>query len=164
MDQYTLMVDHRLCFGCYTCEVACKQENSLPVGPRWIRVITVGPRKIEERLVMDFVPMTCKHCGKPACIEVCPTKAITKNPKGIVLIEENLCNGCKACIEACPFHAPQFNPSKGVVEKCNLCLSRIEKGLKPSCVQHCPAEAIYFGEINQVGEKMRETRALFLLK
>ena len=26
------------CMGCFACEVACKQEHSLPVGPRWIRV------------------------------------------------------------------------------------------------------------------------------
>ena len=26
------------CMGCFACEIACKQEHRLPVGPRWIRV------------------------------------------------------------------------------------------------------------------------------
>jgi Fe-S-cluster-containing dehydrogenase component len=159
MPQYTLMIDYKLCFDCKACEVACKQENDLPVGPRWIRVVTVGPRKVGDRLIVDFVPMTCAHCAKPPCIDACPTKAITKRQDGIVVIEPSLCNGCMACIPACPFAAPQFNPKKNVVEKCNLCLDRVEKGLRPSCVQACPSGAIYFGEVNQVIQLMREQRA-----
>ena len=158
MVQYTLLIDHELCFGCYACEVACKEENNLPVGPRWIQVITVGPRKVGQRLVQDFVPRTCVHCVKAPCIDVCPVEAITKREDGIVLIDPDLCNGCLACIEACPYAAPQFNPEKKVVEKCNLCLPRLEQGLKPSCVQHCPAGAIYFGDINQAAQELRKRR------
>jgi Fe-S-cluster-containing dehydrogenase component len=162
MARYGILIDYRLCFACYACEVACKQENNLPVGPRWIRVITVGPRKVNGKLVMDFVPMTCMHCGKPSCIDACPVKAITKREDGIVLIDAGLCNGCGACIEACPFTAPQFNPKTNRVEKCTLCVHRVEKGLKPSCVQHCPAGAIYFGDVNQITEEARKKRAVFL--
>ena len=162
MTQYTLLIDYKLCFDCKACEVACKQENNLPVGPKWIHVVTVGPKKVGDKLVVDFLPMTCVHCAKPPCIDACPTDAITKRHDGIVVIDPALCNGCMACIPACSFAAPQFNPEKNVVEKCNLCLDRVENGLKPSCVQACPSAAIYFGEVNDVIQLMREQRAQVL--
>lgn len=33
-----IAVDKEWCIACYTCEVACKQEHNLPVGPGWITV------------------------------------------------------------------------------------------------------------------------------
>jgi Fe-S-cluster-containing dehydrogenase component len=159
MVEYALLFDIRRCIGCYACEIACKQENDLPVGPRLIRVITIGPRMVGEKLSMDYVPVACIQCGKPDCMDVCPKKAITKRPDGIVVINEELCSGCKLCIQACPLGVMQFNPAKNVAVKCTMCPGRIEKGLKPSCVQHCPAEAIRFGDINELTEVVRKNYA-----
>ena len=159
MSQYALLVDYNLCFNCKVCEAVCKHENDLPVGPKWIDVVTVGPKMVDGKLAINYIPMTCMHCAKPPCIDACPTDAITKRPDGIVLIDPTLCNGCMACITACPFVAPQFNPEKNVVEKCNLCLTRVEKGLKPRCVQDCPSGAIYFGEVNEATQLIRQRRA-----
>jgi tetrathionate reductase subunit B len=154
-----LLVDDELCFNCKACEVACKQENDVPVGLRWITVITVGPKKVGENLITKFVPTTCYHCAKPPCAEVCPTGAIEKRADGIVIIDANLCTGCGACIPACPFSVIGINPGTGVAEKCTLCQHRVEKGLLPACVQHCVAQAIYFGDVNEISQRMREDRA-----
>lgn len=159
MTKLGLLIDHELCFDCKACEVACKQEHNLPVGPRFITVVTVGPRKVGDKLIVDFVPRTCLHCGKPPCAEVCPTDAIKKREDGIVIIDEELCNGCMACQSACPFSVIQFNPEKSVAEKCDMCLSRVEKGLKPACVHHCQAGAILFGDINEISQQMNKERA-----
>lgn len=159
MGEKRLFIDYTLCFGCYACEIACKQENNLPVGPKWISVKTVGPRKINGKLVMDYIPMTCMHCSNAPCIPACPEDAIIKQDDGIVLISSELCIGCLACLQVCPFGALQFNSERDIVEKCNLCMHRLEKGLKPACVQTCPAEAIYFGNINEIIEKLRQRRA-----
>ena len=161
MTQYALLVDEKRCVGCQTCEVACKQENSLPVGPKWMAVIS-RIREVDGKLVMSFSVIRCRHCGKPPCIDACPTSAITKRADGIVLVDPELCSGCMACIEACPFGALQFNPQKNVVEKCTLCVHRIEKGLKPACVIHCPAEAIQFGDINELVQIRGKRRAQLL--
>ncbi len=159
MASLSLLIDHELCFNCKACEVACKQEHNLPTGPRWITVETVGPKKIGDRLIADFIPTTCHHCGKPPCADACPTDAIMKREDGIVVIDPELCNGCQSCFAACPWGVIQFDPEKNIAEKCDMCLGRVEKGLKPACAQHCEAGAIYFGDINQIAQQMRRERA-----
>jgi DMSO reductase iron-sulfur subunit len=160
---HRLFVDHELCFGCYACEVACKQENNLPVGAKWIRVITEGPSYVNGKLSMSYIPMTCRHCTNAPCISACPQDAITRRQDGIVTINAESCIGCLECLSACPFGAPQFNSERDIVEKCNLCVDRVEKGLAPACAQACPAGAIYYGDINEITEKVRQRKAGFLV-
>ena len=158
MSQYSIIFDDDLCHGCQACEIACKQEHNLPVGPRWIHVVPRGPEQIGGKLILTFKCIRCMHCGKPPCIDACPENAITKRPDGIVLIESELCTGCKACIEACPFGAPQFTPETGLVQKCTLCVHRVENGISPACVRACPTGAIMFGEVNEVTERFGKRR------
>ena len=159
MAKYSLLVDINLCTGCQACELACKQENKVAEDPRWVRVIRVGPVTVGGKLIMSFIPVRCKHCAKPACMDVCPTGAITRRADGIVLIDRDLCTGCKACIEACPFGGPQLNPETDTVEWCTMCVHRIDKGLKPACVLACPTGAIQFGDTNRLIELKRENYA-----
>jgi len=154
-----LLTDIDACIGCFACEVACKQEHGLPVGPKWIKVIQIGPTEISGRLFMDFVPMHCRHCEKPPCMASCPVDAISKRNDGTVLFDEELCIGCEECVEACPFGAPQLNPQKEVVQACNLCYERTDKDLLPSCVQNCPTNALFFGDPNRFSDRMREKQA-----
>jgi len=46
--------------------------------------------------------MRCTGCG--ACVEVCPTGALTL-VDGKAYLDEALCKGCEACIQACPIGA-----------------------------------------------------------
>lgn len=155
MVRYSLLVDHDACIGCRACELACKQENRIPVGAQWIRVVQVGPMEVGGKMVMRFVPSRCRHCGKPPCIDACPEGAITRRDDGVVLIDPETCVGCKECIEVCPFGAPQIDPETGSAGKCTLCMHRIDQGLKPACVLACPTRAITFGDINHLGELKR---------
>lgn len=159
MEKKSLLVDIDLCYGCFSCEVACKQEHGLGVGPHFIKVKQVGPTRIGGKLVMDFVPMACRHCAKPACIEACPEGAIYKRSDGVVLIIEEKCTGCQMCIEACPFGAPQFIAEKNIVQMCDLCIERTDQGLLPACVHHCPTGALIFGDPNLLSEQIRQRRA-----
>ncbi len=139
---HTLYVDLDRCFGCFTCEVACKQEHDIPVGPRWIRVVQVGPNEISGGLQLDFHPVMCKQCEDPECADVCPEDAISKRADGPVLIDLGRCNGCQACLEGCPFDQMGCDPSTGKASKCDLCAERLAQGLQPSCVALCPGKAL----------------------
>lgn len=131
----------------------------MPVGERWIRVVKVGPKRAGGKLIMHFVPVYCRHCGRPPCIDACPVGAISKRSDGIVLFNEELCIGCKVCIEACPFGAPQYNSERDIVEACNLCVERVDQGLEPSCVQNCPTGALYFEDTAVFTQQIQKRRA-----
>ncbi|MFC1868819.1 4Fe-4S dicluster domain-containing protein [Thermodesulfobacteriota bacterium] len=150
MNQKNIFVDLEYCIGCRACEVACKQENDIPVGVKWINVVKVGPKMVGDKLRMDFVPMRCRHCAKAPCIDACPEKSISKRSDGIVLIDRESCNGCMACAEACFFDSIQLNAKTQVAEKCTLCVNRIDAGLEPACVRACPSKCMYFGDINEL--------------
>jgi len=150
MNQKNIYIDIEYCIGCQACEIACKQENNIPVGIKWINVVKVGPRMVEGKLRMDFVPMLCKHCAKAPCIDACPEKAMTKRSDGIVLINQELCIGCMACAEACSFGAIQLNPQTQAAEMCTLCVHLVDAGLEPACVRACPSQCMYFGDINEL--------------
>jgi ferredoxin len=68
------------CIGCRACEIACKDKNGLPPGPRFRRV-----QYIEGGTYPDVyaykVNMSCNHCAEPACLPTCPTGAIFKRQK-----------------------------------------------------------------------------------
>lgn len=158
-EKISLLNDLDLCIGCLACETACKQEHNLPVNTKWMNVIRVGPEEIDGKLVMDFVPMHCRHCENPPCMQACPVDAITKRPDGIVLFRETVCIGCKQCIETCPFGAAQYNPEVQRAQACNLCCERLDQGLLPACAQNCPTGALILGPPADYVRRKREKQA-----
>jgi Fe-S-cluster-containing dehydrogenase component len=136
MEKIYLMILKKDCMGCHACEVACKQEHGLGVGPRLVRVI--------EKL-FEFVPVFCHHCAKAPCKQACPVDAISRNEQGIVLIDNELCIGCRECLEACPFGAMQFEDNREVAVKCDLCQLRLAENKQPACISVCPTGCIYLG-------------------
>jgi len=152
----TLFVDITRCIGCFSCEVACKLEHDLPVGPRLIQVMQIGPHKVGEDLKTYYLPIGCFHCGNAPCIEACPKNAIERRSDGIVHIVADKCIGCRLCIEACPFAAPQLDTRSGKVIKCDYCKDRVDKGLWPACATKCTMKAMYFGDINEISTVIRE--------
>lgn len=162
--EYALMVNTEDCVGCNACEVACKQEHNLPAGPRWIRVYSDSPREIEGKLQLRYIVTHCMHCSRPPCKDVCPVEAITKRKDGIVLIDEELCIGCKDCIEGCPLGVMQFDEEEEVARKCDLCVDRLDRGLQPACVAACPSHCIYFGDTKEITQNLGEKKLLVWYK
>lgn len=151
MKTYVLEINHEACWGCKTCEVACKQENRAADGVKLISVSEEKPGMIDGKLNFVFQVNFCRHCDEPPCVSACPEKAIGKRSDGIVVMDYEPCSGCQACIEVCPYDAIDFDDEKGIAQKCNLCHHRVDRGLIPACADNvCLAHCIYFGEPNTI--------------
>jgi anaerobic dimethyl sulfoxide reductase subunit B (iron-sulfur subunit) len=142
-------VDLRGCTGCKACQVACKDEHDLAPGVLWRRVAEVagGGWSREDEVWRDesrtyFLSVACMHCEEPICVEVCPTKAMTKEEHGIVAVDPERCMGCQYCAWACPYGAPQLDPATGVMTKCDLCRDRLAEDRAPACVAACPTRVL----------------------
>ena len=92
--------------------------------------------------------------------------------KGL-LIDYEYCSGCQSCEIACkeehkfpvgqwgirvledgPWqiegHNWNWNKIPVPTKLCDLCAERVEKGKEPTCVHHCLADVIRFGEIEEL--------------
>jgi len=93
-----------------------------------------------------YLPRLCNHCTYPACLEACPRKAIYKREEdGIVLIDQDRCQGYRYCIKACPYKKIYFNEVTGKSEKCIFCYPRLEKGEVNACAAQCPGRLRFVG-------------------
>lgn len=105
------------------------------------------------------IPVSCMHCAKAPCIDVCPTKAMSRDRDGAVYIEASKCIGCMACLYACPFGIPELDDTLKVAVKCDLCSALRKAGLEPACSSICPAGAIVYGEKALVFDRIKERTA-----
>jgi len=84
-----LLIQYEYCTGCHTCEVACKQEHSYPVGKWGIKVnefITEGA----ERIRIDYLPFPTEFCDLcasrtkegelPSCVKHCQGTCMIYGP------------------------------------------------------------------------------------
>jgi Fe-S-cluster-containing dehydrogenase component len=164
MTRYALLIEEYACWGCKTCEVACKQEfNPLDAtsGVKYLSVWPDGPRFMNGKLDFMWRVNVCKHCNEPPCAKACPVEAITKREDGIVILDFEKCTGCQLCIDECPYHAIRFDEDRKTAAKCNLCHHRVDNGLYPACADNvCLAHCIYFGDPVEIEQKILEKRKL----
>lgn len=145
---YAMAIDNRKCVGCHACSVACKTEFEVPLGATrsWVEYIEKGTYPNVRR---SFLPRLCNQCDEPHCVSVCPTGATYKRAEdGIVVIDPELCIGCKYCMQACPYDVRYINPVTGAADKCDFCLHRVTNGVAPACVNTCMGRARVFGDLN----------------
>ena len=84
------------------CTYACRKHHKyLTADPPqyWIRVY-----KFDDNPALNtyFFPKPCQNCEDPPCMRVCPTGATFKRKDGTVLINNEICIGCRICMAACP--------------------------------------------------------------
>jgi len=101
-----------------------------------------------------------------------------------LLIDYEYCTGCRACEVACKqeYNHPQGRGGMRVLEilqklagekmylnyipfpteMCILCAPRTKKGRSPSCVQHCMADCIRYGEVEELSKEASKKARMVL--
>ena len=154
MTRWGMVIDLQKCIGCYSCQVACKQEHFLPPDIFFNRVV-IGETGKYPTVTKQIYPVLCNHCSEATCVKVCPSGASSIREDGIVTVDYDICVGCRYCLIACPYQNRTFYadgkkeywPGQGLTEleligkelyplqegtvvKCNFCAERIDEGLK----------------------------------
>jgi Fe-S-cluster-containing dehydrogenase component len=143
----SVMLDVDRCIECGSCAAACSvSHGNMPA----IDFASAG---------WALLPVVCRQCLDPACVEACPVEAMVRDDDGVVRRRLMQCIGCGSCARACPFGVLGIEmhgvPSGyGSVErlnghqvaKCDLCADRtIQNGADPPrCVAACPTRALLF--------------------
>jgi Fe-S-cluster-containing dehydrogenase component len=102
--KWVMVIDQQKCIGCCACNISCNTENNLPPGVVYRPVLRqeVGKYPNVSRI---FTPKPCMHCDNPPCVPACPVKATWKREDGAVVIDYDVCIGCRNCLLACPYSA-----------------------------------------------------------
>ncbi len=166
-NRWGMLIDTNKCAdGCTACVDACNEENGLighdrpTTDVQYIRKVTLKDKATGHK---TSLPLMCQHCETAPCVDVCPTGASFVRADGIALVDKHICIGCRYCMMACPYKARSFvhesvenqkltaPRGKGTVESCTMCVTRVDNGGIPACVEACTAEnhnAMIFGDLN----------------
>ena len=104
-----------------------------------------------------------------------------------ILVDVEYCTGCETCVLACqqehgysekeygvtitqlgplPINADakhyEYDYIPQFTEWCDLCAERTGKGKAPSCVQHCQAQCLSWGAVDELAAKMDSPKQLLV--
>lgn len=129
-----IMVHPERCVGCKSCIAACSFEHEGSQRPEASRIHIY---KFQWEGVS--VPMLCQHCSEAACVTVCPTGAMHRNPEtSVIEYDASRCIRCRMCTMGCPFGNAVYDTLTDSIFKCDVCQG------DPACVKVCPADALEY--------------------
>lgn len=150
-----IVCDPDKCVGCGFCEFICSATKHGAFNPLLSRIRNV---RIEPIVMMSIA---CRLCEDPPCVTACPRQALSQDAEtGVILIDEERCDGCGWCIEACDFGAIFLNSETKRVEICDLCQDEDE----PQCVKFCFKGALTLSTPEVVAQKARREAVTKLLQ
>jgi len=161
------------CTGCQSCTISCKLENGTPPGVFWTRVLEKEEGTFPFAYKI-FMPLRCNHCADPPCVEVCPTgpPRASAGQSGAGRSERlyrlpflrrrlplsgplHSATSKGYYDEQTPYESASYKKwQAGTAQKCTLCAHRIDKGLRPACVETCPTKALTFGDRNDPNSEL----------
>ena len=138
-------VDPQRCIGCHACELACAECETNG------QIAMISVEYVQRAASPQTAVQICMHCEEPACAEVCPADAISKDEFGVVhSAATERCIACSNCVLACPFGVPKKIEPQQLMMKCILCYDRTSAGRKPMCATVCPSGALFYGTRDEI--------------
>jgi len=134
-----LVIDYEKCTGCRICEQVCTVKHEGVVNPARSRI-----RIIKWEQEGRYVPMVCQQCESAPCQSICPVKAISRDENlNRVMVDYDICIGCRMCVAICPFGGMSFDPIAQKVIKCDFCDG------DPLCVKFCEENAVQYVDASE---------------
>src|SRR5215470_4401473 len=157
-------------------------QNPATLSAKTLTLITyheLPDEKAPGGLNYLFTMRRCLHCLEPACASACPTTALNRSADGPVGYDADKCIGCRYCIWACPWGVPtaEWDSLAPKIQKCTHCADRADQPLPlarngqalsphetelfketmavPACVKACPADALVYGEREEMLQEAR---------
>jgi carbon-monoxide dehydrogenase iron sulfur subunit len=159
-----IVVDANKCYACLGCVVECAyhQGGAGAEVPLYSGVLDDAACDVVA-VGTEPAPLVCQHCEEAPCMAVCPSGAISRDERtDAVVVNADLCIGCRACVMACPFGMIRLHRRSKTVVKCNLCSDRTAQGLLPACVAACPSGALELKDVDEVIAAARKRSAAAL--
>ncbi|MCL2864619.1 MAG: [Fe-S]-binding protein [Lachnospiraceae bacterium] len=130
------------CLGCFTCMSVCSviNEKDHSLIKSSIKIRTTGG------MTSRFISVVCLGCVEPACMEVCPTNALTKRKGGGVVLNQKKCIGCRLCQPACIVRAVNFDEDTAKPIICRHC---------GTCARFCPHDCLQMIEVEEVSDDVK---------
>ncbi len=139
MPAKNIIIDYEKCVGCMTCEQACSAKQAEVINPVLSRIGIV-----RLQMGVENIPVVCAQCQSAPCEAICPTKAISQDEEfGRVIVDYDLCIGCRMCVAVCPFGCMSFDGIDKRVFKCDLCDG------DPMCIRFCQHGALQYAEAGE---------------
>jgi ferredoxin len=123
--------DQNACMACLNCEISCAQAfyKGEDIIAQNLSCVQIGSKENKVKVI------ACVQCGK--CAKICEVKAITKNAKGVYVLDKKACVDCGKCVEECPFGLIVKAKKQKSPSKCIAC------GI---CVKNCPMDVLFIKE------------------
>jgi Fe-S-cluster-containing dehydrogenase component len=170
MARYGMLIEVDRCVGCYSCQLACRDEHAgnehrptaaaQPDGsPSWIQI-----RPVEQgsfpRVRLDYVAVPCLQCADAPCLAAAP-EALYRRADGIVVIDPDKAIGRRDIVSSCPYGAIVWNEERQLAQKCTFCAHLLDEGWKePRCVEACPTQTLVFGDLADPDSVLSQRRAV----
>jgi len=144
-----LYINYEKCTGCRLCELVCTVKHDGISNPMRSRI-----KVMKWEMEGLYIPMSCQQCQDAPCLNVCPVKAISRDEEmARVMVDYDVCIGCRSCVSVCPFGAMNFNVIDKKVFKCDLCDG------DPQCVRFCDRKAVDFVSPDEVSIEIKREAA-----